>query len=94
MVFLSTGQLVSGNSYDLYFDHQFIETKTHDAKMTYLKFTSYGPGVAVIGDLIVGIENRDGNVNVRFHQQHTLERVFSNLESKDIHIRRVQMDKT
>ena len=23
--------------------------------------------VAVIGDLIVGIENRDGNANVRFH---------------------------
>ena len=25
-ILMSTGQLVSGNSYDLYFDHQFIET--------------------------------------------------------------------
>ena len=49
--------------------------------MTYKKFTGYSPGVAVIGDLIVGIENRDGNANVRFHQQDTLERIFSNLES-------------
>ena len=40
--------------------------------MTYKKFTGYSPGVAVIGDLIVGIENRDGNANVRFHQQDTL----------------------
>ena len=49
------------------FDHQFIETEKYDAKMTYKKFTGYSPGVAVIGDLIVGIENRDGNANVRFH---------------------------
>ena len=79
---LNTGQLVAGESYDLDFDHQFIETK----------FTGYSPGVAVIGDLIVGIENRDGNANVRFHQQDTLERIFSNLESNDIHIKRARMD--
>ena len=67
-ILVSTGQLVAGNSYDLDFDHQFIETEKYDAKMTYKKFTGYSPGVAVIGDLIVGIENRDGNANVRFHQ--------------------------
>ena len=89
---LSTGQLVAGESYDLDFDHQFIETEKYDAKMTYKKFTGYSPGVAVIGDLIVGIENRDGNANVRFHQQDTLERIFSNLESNDIHIKRARMD--
>jgi len=44
------------------------------------------------GYLVVGIENRDGNANVRFHQQDTLERIFSNLESEDIHIRRARMD--
>ena len=89
---LSTGQLVAGESYDLDFDHQFIEAEKYDAKMTYKKFTGYSPGVAVIGDLIVGIENRDGNANVRFHQQDTLERIFSNLESNDIHIKRARMD--
>ena len=79
-------------SYDLDFDHQFIETEKYDAKMTYKKFTGYSPGVAVIGELIVGIENRDGNANVRFHQQDTLERIFSNLELNGIHIRRARMD--
>ena len=41
--------------YDVDFDHQFIETEKYDAKPTYKKFLGYRPGVAVIGDLIVGI---------------------------------------
>ena len=53
--------------YDVDFDHQFIETEKYDAKPTYKKFLGYRPGVAVIGDVIVGIENRDGNTNVRFN---------------------------
>ena len=32
------------------------------------------------------------NANVRFHQQDTLERIYSKLESEDIHIRRARMD--
>ena len=43
---LSTGQLMAGASYDLDFDHQFIETEKYDAKMTYKKFTGYSPGSA------------------------------------------------
>ena len=55
---LSTGQLKEGEGYDVDFDHQFIETEMYDAKPTYKKFLGYRPGVAVIGDMIVGIENR------------------------------------
>ena len=73
---LATGGLRSGQEYDLDFDHQFIQTEKYDAKRTYKKFLGYSPGVAVIGDNIVGIENRDGNANVRFCQQHTLERIL------------------
>ena len=50
------------------------------------------PGVAVIGDHIVGIVNRDGNTNVRFRQQDTLERIFTRLEDNGIHIDWVRMD--
>ena len=39
---LNTGQLMAGASYDLDFDHQFIETEKYDAKMTYKKFTGFG----------------------------------------------------
>ena len=66
--------------YDVDFYHQFIETEKYDAKPAYKKFFGYRPGVAVIGDLIVGIENSDGNTNVRFHQKDTLKRFFERLE--------------
>lgn len=89
---VSTGVLRKGQAYDLDFDHQFIETGKYDAKPTYKKFTGYSPGVAVIGDHIVGIENRDGNANVRFCQRHTLERIFKRLEENGIHIDRARMD--
>ena len=89
---ISTGELRKGQRYDLDFDHRFIATEKNDAKPTYKKFTGYSPGIAVIGDHIVGIENRDGNANVRFHQQDTLERVFTGLENNGIFINRARMD--
>ena len=52
----ASGQLKEGEMYDVDFDHQFIETEKYDAKPAYKKFFGYRPGVAVIGDLIVGIE--------------------------------------
>ena len=89
---LSTGQLKEGMEYDFDFDHQFIETEKYDAKMTYKHFFGYGPGVAAIGNLIVSIENRDGNANVRFFQKDTLERMFLRLEGKGMKINRARMD--
>ena len=77
---LTIGQLKEGGEYDVDFDHQFIETEKNDAKPTYKKFLGYRPGVAVIGDMIVGIKNCDGNTNVRFHQQDTQKGLFGTLE--------------
>ena len=89
---LATGQLKEGESYDLDFDHQFLETEKYDAKPTYKKFLGYRPGVAVIGDMIVGIENSDGNTNVRFHQKDTLHRFFCRLEEAGVSINRFRAD--
>lgn len=89
---LATGQLKAGEEYDFDFDHEFLETEKYDAKRTYKKFLGYSPGVGVIGNLVVGIENRDGNANVRFHQQDTLERMFTRLESRGVRIDRARMD--
>ena len=89
---LATGQLKEGESYDLAFDHQFLETEKYDAKPTYKKFLGYRPGVAVIGDMIVGIENSDGNTNVRFHQKDTLRRFFCRLEEAGVSINRFRAD--
>lgn len=89
---LATGQLETNHKYDFDFDHQFIETEKLDAKHTYKKFLGYSPGVGAIGDMIVGIENRDGNTNVRFNQKKTLERFFKRLEDRNIFISRARMD--
>lgn len=89
---LATGQLKEGGEYDVDFDHQFLETEKYDAKPTYKKFLGYRPGVAVIGDMIVGIENSDGNTNVRFHQKDTLRRLFGRLGQKGLTINRFRAD--
>lgn len=89
---LATGQLKAGQEYIFDFDHQFIETEKYDARPTYKKFLGYGPGIAVIDDMIVGIENRDGNTNVRFKQKETLARIFKRLETSGICISRARMD--
>ena len=48
--------------------------------------------MAVIGDLIVGIENSDGNTNVRFHQKDTLKRFFERFEQNKLIINRFRAD--
>ena len=45
---------------------------------------AYSPGVAVINDMIVGIENRDGNTNVRFNQRETLKIVIPQTATYEI----------
>ena len=77
---IATGELCQEQGYDLDFDHQFIETRSM-IKRTYKKFTGYSPGVAVIGDHIVGIENRMAILNVWFCQQCTLKE-FNRLKMK------------
>ncbi len=49
---VSTGELNEVETYDVDFDHQFLETEKYDAKPTYKKFLGYRPGVYVIGDMI------------------------------------------
>ena len=71
-----TCQLNPGDCIDLDFDHQFIQAGKKDAKYSYKKADGYFPGVATVGGLIVGIENRDANTNVKFHQEDTLRRII------------------
>ena len=88
---LHTNQLTAG-MYDLDFDHQFIPTEKYDTVYSYKKERGYFPGVATIGNMIVGIENRDGNANVCFCQHETLKRMFKRLANRKIFINRCRMD--
>ncbi len=89
---LSMGALKKGKVYDVDFDHQFIETEKYDAQMTYKHFLGYRAGVAVIGDWIIGVENSNGNTNVRFCQKETLKRFFERLEAVGIIVGRFRAD--
>ena len=89
---VSTGELNEGETYDVDFDHQFLETEKYDAKPTYKKFLGYRPGVYVIGDMIVYVENSDGNTNVRFYQAETHKRFFALLEANSIRVNRFRAD--
>ena len=89
---LATGGLKEGEAYDLDFDHQFIEAGKYDAKMTYKRFPGYRAAVAVIGEMVVGVENSDGNANVRFRQEDTLGRFFARLEAANVSVNRFRAD--
>ena len=89
---LATGQLTEGGAYDVDFDHQFLEADKYDSKRTYKGFDGYSPGVFTIGGLIVYLENRDGNCNVRFKQAETHRRFFEMMSSFGIHVRSVRAD--
>lgn len=87
-----THRLKAGKSYDFDYDNQINANNKWDAKKTYKKNKGYFPGIATIGNNIVGIENRDGNANVKFKQEDTLERFYTLLESEGITINRSRMD--
>ena len=92
ILLVSTGELKEDDGYDVDFNHQFLDAEKYDAKPTYKKFLGYRPGVYVIGDMIVYVENSDGNTNVRFHQADTHKRFFSLLDSKNIRVNRFRAD--
>lgn len=88
----ATRQLNPGKSYDLDFDHRFLSAEKYDTQYSYKKERGYFPGIATIGSLIVGLENCDGNANVRFHQSDTLKRIFQQLANRAVFINRCRMD--
>jgi len=87
-----TKQLKAGESYDFDYDNQINANNKWDAKNTYKKNKGYLPGIAIIGNKIVAIENRDGNANVKFKQEDTLKRFYTLLESEGITVNRSRMD--
>ena len=97
-VAVMSGLLRPGRRYDLDFDHEFLASETWDAMPTYKHFYGYGPGCAVATDVltgqevIAGIENRDGNTPVKFHQEDTLERILLNFIEQGMRIRYARVD--
>jgi hypothetical protein len=68
------------------YDNTFVYTQKADAKKTYTKGTGYCPGVGMIGNNIVYVENRNGNCGPHTLQDETLERMFKLLEEHNINV--------
>lgn len=77
---------VSENPVILDYDNTLIFTEKSDAKMTYKKEFGYAPGVGIIGDKVVYVENRNGNSDAQTLQQDTLARMFSLLKKQKVKV--------
>lgn len=88
-----TGQLSSQTKdYILDYDNQFIPTDKYDSKRSYKHADGYFPGIASIGNYPVYIENRNGNSNVKYQQEQTLQRVYDLLGEFGIRPKYSRMD--
>ena len=77
---------INSKSVILDYDNTIIKTKKADAKRTYLKEKGYNPGVGIIGDKIVYVENKNGNSDAQSYQERTLNRMFKLLKIEGIKI--------
>jgi hypothetical protein len=89
---VSTGELKGRGSTMLTLTISSLKQRSMMQNRPTRKFLGYRPGVYVIGDKIVYIENSDGNTNVRFHQADTHKRFFSLLDSQNISVNRFRAD--
>lgn len=89
---LKSGQLAKDRTCDFDYDNVLLACEKYDARWSYKKCRGYFPGVAMADGLVVGVENRDGNANVKTAQPDTLRRIYRTLESNGIHVRNSRMD--
>ena len=68
------------------YDNTILTTEKADSKMTYIKQKGYCPGVGIIGDKIVYIENRNGNSDAQTYQEKTVSRMFKLLKSEGVNV--------
>ena len=68
------------------YDNTLIFTQKSDARMTYKKAFGYAPGVGIIEDKVVYVENRNGNSDAQTLQQDTLARMFSLLKRQGVKV--------
>lgn len=86
------GQIQSGRAYTMDYDNVIIEAEKADSLRTYCRPYGYHPGVAMIGDRMVYVQNRNGNSEPKFRQYRTLRRAFSLLKAEGITVKRFRAD--
>lgn len=86
------GLLETGGGYTLDYDNVILATEKADARRTYRNHYGYQPGVGMIDDKIVYVENRNGNSEPMYQQYRTLRRLFGLLKGQGIPIKRFRAD--
>lgn len=86
------GLLEPSVGYTLDYDNVVLATEKADARRTYRNHYGYQPGVGMIGDKIVYLENRNGNSEPMFQQYRTLRRLFWLLNREGIRVKRFRAD--
>lgn len=74
------------------YDNTLLFTNKADANKTYKNHSGYAPGVGIIGNHVVYVENRNGNSDPQTLQQDTLQRMFDILNTEKIHIDKFRAD--
>ena len=77
---------VNNKAVILDYDNTILTNEKADSRMTYIKQKGYCPGVGIIGDKIVYVENRNGNSDAQTYQDKTVNRMFKLLKSEGINI--------
>ncbi len=74
------------------YDNTLIFTNKEDANMTYKKQFGYAPGVGIVGNKVVYIENRNGNSAAQNLQEMTLSRMFRLLGDEGVTVDKFRAD--
>ena len=85
-------KLLDQHNLTLDYDNTIIFSEKADSKMTYKKDYGYCPGVGLIGETVVYVENRNGNSDAQTLQDETLERMFNALSAAKVRINRFRAD--
>lgn len=89
---VKTKRLQPGTPYTLDYDNVITECEKYDAKFTYKKTQGYQPAVAIIGNLPVYVEGRNGNSNARFRMKQTLESCLGLLKKENVAVHKFRSD--
>lgn len=74
------------------YDNTFIYSKKADTKLTYKKHLGYCPGVALVGNHIVYVENRNGNSAPHTLQENTFNNMNRLFKEEGITIKVIRAD--
>lgn len=74
------------------YDNTIIFTEKADAELTYKKENGYCPGVGMVGQHVVYVENRNGKSNAHILQHETIERMAALLHEAGVSIDVIRAD--